>query len=123
MPMPHDPHPGPCRRRGLLHAVRRMRDDRGAVAVLVAILMVPLLGFAAVGIDVAAMYAERQQLQTGADAGALAIAQDCGRGTCGATSGTAQALATSNLRHASSTAAVTALSAAQVTVRNSGIKQ
>ena len=36
-------------------------------------------------IDVAAMYAERQQLQTGADAGALAIAQDCGRGACGAT--------------------------------------
>ena len=100
-----------------------MRDERGAIAVVVAILMVPLLGFAAVAVDVAAMYAERQQLQSGADAGALAIAQDCGRGTCGATSRTAQTFATSNLRHASSTATVTALSATQVTVRNSGIKQ
>jgi hypothetical protein len=100
-----------------------MRDDRGAVAVLVAILMVPLLGFAAVTIDVAAMYAERQQLQTGADAGALAIAQDCAWGACGATSRTAQTFATSNLRNASSSASVSSLSPSQVTVRNSGIKQ
>ena len=101
----------------------RMRDERGAVGVVVAILMVPLIGFAAVSIDVAAMYAERQQLQTGADAGALAIAQDCGRGACTASAGTAQTFATSNLQHASSTATVTALSATQVTVRNTGVKQ
>jgi Putative Flp pilus-assembly TadE/G-like len=100
-----------------------MRDERGAVGVVVAILMVPLIGFAAVAIDVAAMYAERQQLQTGADAGALAVGQDCGRGTCGATSQTAQTFATSNLNRDSSTATVTALTASQVTVRNVGIKQ
>ena len=97
-------------------------DERGAVSVIVALLMVPLLGFAAVAIDVAAMYAEQQQLQTGADAGALAIAQDCGRGACGATHGTAQTFATSNLRNASSAATVTALSAHQVTVRNAGVR-
>jgi Flp pilus assembly protein TadG len=103
--------------------VRPRQDERGAASVVVALLMVPLIGFAAVAIDVAAMYAERQQLQTGADAGALAIAQDCGRGTCGVVSQTAQALATSNLENASSQATVTALSATQVTVRNTGIKQ
>ena len=65
--------------------MQRMRDERGAVGVVVALLMVPLIGFAAIAIDVSAMYAERQQLQTGADAGALAIAQDCGRGACGST--------------------------------------
>jgi Flp pilus assembly protein TadG len=104
-------------------AARWIRDERGAVAVVVAILMVPLIGFAAVAIDVAAMYAEQLQLQTGADAGALAIAQDCAWGTCGATSQTAQTMATANLRNASSTTALTALSASQVTVRNSGVKQ
>ena len=93
------------------------------MGVVVALLMVPLLGFAAIAIDVAAMYAERQQLQSGADAGALAIAQDCGRGACTATARTAQAFAASNLSNASSTATVTALSSTQVTVRNSGIKQ
>ena len=59
--------------------MQRLRDERGAVGVMVALLMVPLIGFAAIAIDVAAMYAERQQLQTGADAGALAVAQDCAR--------------------------------------------
>lgn len=59
--------------------MQRLNNDRGAVAVIVAILMVPLLGFAAISIDIAATYSERQQLQTGADAAALAIAQDCAR--------------------------------------------
>jgi len=103
--------------------MQRLNHERGAVGVVVALLMVPLLGFAAIAIDIAAMYAERQELQTGADAGALAMAQDCGRGACSATAQTAQSFATANLGGASSTAAVTALSATQVTVRNSGIRQ
>ena len=103
--------------------MQRIRDERGAVGVVVALLMVPLIGFAAIAIDVSAMYAERQQLQSGADAGALAIAQDCGRGACGSTGQTAQTFATSNLNKASSTATVTSLTAPQVTVRNTGIKQ
>ena len=44
--------------------MQRLKDERGAVAVMVALLMVPLIGFAAIAIDVAAMWAERQQLQT-----------------------------------------------------------
>jgi hypothetical protein len=103
--------------------MQRLNHERGAVGVVVALLMVPILGFAAIAIDVAAMYAERQELQAGADAGAMAIAQDCGRGACAASAQTAQSFAAANLVGASSTAAVTALSATEVTVRNAGIKQ
>lgn len=55
-------------------------DDRGAVAPLVAILMVVLIGFAAISVDIGANYAEKRQLQNGADAAALAVAQEsyCG---------------------------------------------
>lgn len=55
----------------------RVGNDRGAVAVIVALLMVVFLGFAAIAIDVGRLYVERRQLQNGADAAALAIAQDC----------------------------------------------
>ncbi|NKS97062.1 hypothetical protein GS498_06695 [Rhodococcus hoagii] len=37
---------------------------------------VVLLGFAAISIDIGANYAEKRQLQNGADAAALALAQD-----------------------------------------------
>nr|WP_253695448.1 Tad domain-containing protein [Dietzia maris] len=52
------------------------------MAVVVAILMVPLMGFAAISLDIAATHAEKQQLQNGSDAAALAIAQDCARHAC-----------------------------------------
>ena len=56
--------------------------ERGAAAVLIALLMVVLLGFGAIAIDVGNLYATKAKLQNGADAGALAIAQDCAtRGT------------------------------------------
>lgn len=74
-----------------------LRDERGAVSIVVALLMIPLMGFAALAVDVAALYAERQQLQTGADAAALAIAQDCGRGDCRTPSSTATDLAKRNV--------------------------
>ena len=53
------------------------RDDAGAVAVIVAILMVALLGFGVLVVDVGQAYAERRQLQNGADAAALSLAIDC----------------------------------------------
>ena len=53
--------------------------ERGAVSVLIAILMVSLLGFTALAVDVGMLYAERTQLRNGADAAALAIAQKCAR--------------------------------------------
>ncbi|MET3173741.1 UNVERIFIED_ORG: Flp pilus assembly protein TadG [Arthrobacter sp. UYCu721] len=55
-------------------------SERGAAAVVVAFALVGLLGFAALAVDVGAMYAEKAQLQNGADATALAIAQDCAKG-------------------------------------------
>lgn len=57
--------------------MQRLRDDQGAVAVLVAVAMVAMLGFGAVVVDVGQVYAERRQLQNGADAAALALAMDC----------------------------------------------
>jgi Flp pilus assembly protein TadG len=77
----------------------RQRDERGAVSTVVALLMVPLLGFAALSVDVGHLYLQRSQLQSGADAAALAVAQDCARGTCGSASATAQTMAASNLRN------------------------
>jgi Flp pilus assembly protein TadG len=96
--------------------------DRGAVAVIVALLMVPLLGFAAIAVDVGALRAERQQLQTGADAGALAIAQNCGRNACGDYSATAQTLAVANANDGKAVTAVT-LAGGTVTVTASSMRQ
>ncbi|MFP7570269.1 pilus assembly protein TadG-related protein [Marivita sp. S2033] len=42
-------------------------DDDGAVAVIVSLLLVVLLGFTALGVDVAALYRERAQLQSRSD--------------------------------------------------------
>jgi hypothetical protein len=65
--------------------VRRTRrrffrgDDRGAVATVVAILLAGgvLLGFLSLVVDVGRIYVEREELQTGADAAALAVAKAC----------------------------------------------
>lgn len=53
--------------------------ERGSTAVVVALLMVVLLGFAAISIDVAKLYSERAQLQNGADAAALMVAHKCAK--------------------------------------------
>ena len=63
----------------------RLRSERGATAVLVGILLVPLVGCLAIALDVGALYVERGQLQNGADAAALAVAQECAEdGKCDA---------------------------------------
>jgi Flp pilus assembly protein TadG len=90
---------------------------------MVALLMVPLIGFAAISIDVAAMWAERQQLQTGADAGALALAQDCARGSCADAAGTAQAMAAANLDDGNATSSVSSIGADEVSVTTSGVRE
>lgn len=64
--------------------MRRLNDEGGAVAVLAAVVMVALLGFAALGVDSAALYAEERIVQNGADAAALAVAQTCANGDCDA---------------------------------------
>lgn len=82
---------------------QRMRDERGATAVLVGILIIPLLGFAAISVDVGALYSERAQLQNGADAAALAIAQECAEDKkCDAPSALAATFANANSNDGSS---------------------
>lgn len=58
----------------------RENGERGAVAVLTALCLVALLLFAALAIDVGVMYEERAELQSSADAAALAVAQGCAAG-------------------------------------------
>ncbi len=53
-------------------AFKRMRSERGAVLIYVAISMVALLGFSALVVDYGVMWASRRQAQNSADAGALA---------------------------------------------------
>lgn len=53
--------------------------ERGAIAAIIAVLMVILLGMAAISIDVAKLYSERAQLQNGADAVALMVAHKCAK--------------------------------------------
>jgi Flp pilus assembly protein TadG len=72
--------------------IARGGSERGAVAVVVAILMVLLMGFAALAIDLGSAYSDRQQLQNGADFGALTIAQSCQRGACDSSAGKASTL-------------------------------
>lgn len=63
-------------KRRLRHLVR---SERGANAVLIAFLLVPMMGFGALALDVSAQHAERQQLQRGVDAAAIAVASSCAR--------------------------------------------
>ncbi len=58
----------------------RLKNEKGFSLVLVAIVLVVLIGMVAFAVDVGALYEERRELQNGADAAALAIAENCGRG-------------------------------------------
>ena len=101
---------------------RRLDGERGATAVMVALLMVPMLGFAAIAVDIAAVYSERVQLQNGADAAALAIGHDCAEGACGDTQSTADDFTTANYDEAGSVhgTPTVSLGANEVTVTNPG---
>ncbi|MET3933135.1 TadE/TadG family type IV pilus assembly protein [Arthrobacter sp. OAP107] len=100
--------------------MRRLKASRsgsegGAAGVLVAILMLVLLGAGALAVDVGQIYAERAQLQNGADAAALAVARTCADGSCD--DAVAGPLANSNANDHLSDAAVDATSVpGQVTV-------
>jgi Flp pilus assembly protein TadG len=78
----------------------RARCDRGAIGVLVAIFLAVgvLFGMGAMVIDVGRAYQNRAELQNGADAAALAVAQSCAAGNCAETSAqtTAQTFADEN---------------------------
>jgi hypothetical protein len=74
--------------------------DRGATAVLTALLLTALLGFVGFGVDMSATYAKRQEMQNGADAAALAVAQECADDDgCGDYQSIADGYAESNVRN------------------------
>jgi len=94
-----------------MRRLRRHDDESGAIAVIVAIMMVVLLGMGALVIDVGSLYAERRQLQNGADSGVLAVAMDCGKGAAACAPAAAMASAT---RHANANANDNATTVTQV---------
>src|SRR5689334_6511602 len=63
--------------RAINERVRRLRDESGAVTVIVALSMTVLLGMAALVIDIGAAEARKAQLQDAADAAAVGLAQRC----------------------------------------------
>ncbi len=64
--------------RSAARLARRLgREEHGAVTVIVAMMMVVILGMAALVIDVGSVEVRKAQLQDAADAAATAIAQDC----------------------------------------------
>jgi Flp pilus assembly protein TadG len=67
--------------RRLIRRARGNDGERGAVVVLVSILLVTgvLVGFGALAVDTGQIYSERAQLQNGADAAAFAVAMGCAK--------------------------------------------
>lgn len=64
-------------------AAQKRGSESGAVMVFLALASVVLFAFAAFAIDMGRIYLERRALQNGADAAALAIADDCAQSRCG----------------------------------------
>ncbi len=62
--------------------LRKTISEDGTVLVFVGLASVVLIGFTALAIDMGRLYSERRELQTGADAAALAVAQTCAGGGC-----------------------------------------
>ncbi|MDQ0633055.1 Flp pilus assembly protein TadG [Arthrobacter pascens] len=73
----------------------RQQRERGAISVIVALVLVALLGFTAVAVDVGMLYSEKAQLQNGADAAALLVAQKCAKNTSDSDCSTTSTLASS----------------------------
>jgi Flp pilus assembly protein TadG len=71
-----------------IRGIEQGTGEDGVIAVMVAVLfgLGVVLGMAALTVDVGTIYSERRQLQNGADAAALAVAQDaaknCSTGIC-----------------------------------------
>lgn len=78
------------------------RDQRGATGALIAIVIGAgaLTGMGAMVLDVGQLYQQRAELQSGADAAALAVAKSCATGTCAPSVATALADANSSTGYA-----------------------
>jgi Flp pilus assembly protein TadG len=85
--------------------VARARDERGVVAVVVAICAVVLFGMAAFALDTGNLWTSRRHLVTATDGAALGAAQDYAVGTNGCAT-TAPSLLTQNYTGASLTGCV-----------------
>lgn len=70
--------------------------ERGASGVLVAVMMLVLIGAGALAVDTGQIYAERAQLQNGADAAAVAVAQACQKAPCSQAQADALAISLAN---------------------------
>lgn len=76
---------------------RIRREQGGAVAVMVALMLTALVGMLVLTVDLGGLWNARRKLSTGADAAALAAAQECARGHgSGAASDAAKAIAGEN---------------------------
>ena len=62
----------------LRRSTSRLNGEDGAVALIFALILIVLLGFAAVAVDISALYVERRHAQTAADVGVLSGAQFAG---------------------------------------------
>lgn len=64
----------------MLKATMHSKDESGAVAIMVALLLVVFVGFTALAVDVGYLYSVKRQLQAAADAAALAGCQELIKG-------------------------------------------
>jgi Flp pilus assembly protein TadG len=94
------------------------RNERGVSAVLVAIVGVMMIGCAAFVVDTAALYAERRELQGGADAAALSLAIQCADGTCPDLNAGAEEYVDLNSKDGQSTASAQLLGGNRIEVIN-----
>ena len=90
----------------LTGAARRWGNDRGAVSAIFGVLLAGgvLLGMTAIVVDVGGLYAEREELLSGADAAAMEVALNCAQNRSNCTTAgvdtTAVAYAEANARDA-----------------------
>jgi Flp pilus assembly protein TadG len=101
----------------------RLESERGATAVIFALILVPILGFAAIAVDIGSLYADRAKLQVASDAAALAVAHDCAMGNCGDMLATATSLVVANMGAATASQPVLGSSPLSVTVTGSTPQQ
>jgi Flp pilus assembly protein TadG len=76
--------------------MRAHRERRGATMVLIMLMMVVIMGFAAMAIDVSSLYGYRSELQRSADAAAHAAAMELTRPTFNTADGAATTYANAN---------------------------
>lgn len=65
--------------------MRRLDRERGASAVFTAFALIVIMGITALSVDVGALWWDKKELQNGADAAALAVAQSCANDEAGCT--------------------------------------